>query len=116
MVNRGAVILKYKDPAVSWINDADPVENTSVITKSDVNLENTVYLISNDDCDGEDAVSDWVRVNFKTLFENELNGWYTDESLWPKKRTYKIFQEWFDIEYHSVIMDTVGDEIYDDEI
>lgn len=24
MINRTAVILKYKEPAVQWINDADP--------------------------------------------------------------------------------------------
>ena len=31
--------------------------------------------------------------------------WYTDESLWPKKRTLKMFREWFAIEYRSMVWD-----------
>lgn len=58
----------------------------------------------------------WSRKNHAALFENELEGWYTDETLWPRNRDYKTFKEWFEVECHSVIMDTVGGEIYDDEI
>ena len=50
------------------------------------------------------------------FFENELEGWYTDETLWPKNRDYKTFMEWIEVECHSVVLDTVGGEIYDDEI
>ena len=32
-----------------------------------------------------------------------------DDRLWPKKRTLKLFHDWFKVEYHSVIEDTVGD-------
>ena len=34
-----------------------------------------------------------------------LVDWYTDESLWPKKRSLKMFREWFDIQYHSMVWD-----------
>jgi hypothetical protein len=50
------------------------------------------------------------------LFEAELEGWYTDPSMWPQELTWKLFCEWFDVEYHTVLIDTVGDEIYDDEL
>ena len=116
MINRGAVILKYKEPAVKWIYEADPVDDDPGITMKDVNCENTIYLVTNEDCDGEVAVERWIRRNYKVLFESELEGWYTDPALWPKTRTYKKFKEWFEVEYHSVLIDTVGGEIYDDEI
>ena len=77
--------------------------------------ERTVYLISEEDADGEEAVQNWVEANFGAMFENELDGWYTDPDLWPRKRTLALFREWFEVEYHSVIVDTVGGEIYDDE-
>ena len=54
-------------------------------------------------------------MNYEALFENELEGWYTDESLWPKKRDLKLFREWFNVECHTVIEDTVGLPIEDDE-
>ena len=116
MVNRAALLLKYKDPAIRWINDADPGEKTHEITAADVNRERTVYLISEKDADDAPAVNRWIKRNFKILFEEELEGWYTDPSLWPQKRTLKLFREWFDVECHSVLIDTVGGAIYDDDI
>ena len=118
MVNRAAIMMRYKDPAVRWINEADPYpyEDDLGVTAESVNHERTVYLVSDEDGDGDQAVSRWVKRNFKALFETELESWYTDPDLWPKKRTFKLFQQWFAVECHSMLIDTVGGKIYDDEI
>ncbi len=113
MLNRGAVILKYKGPIFKWIIEADPSERKAEMNVEEANQERTVYLISDDDAENVDK---WILENFDTLFEAELEGWYTDETLWPRNRDYEVFMEWFDVECHSVIMDTVGGKIYDDEI
>lgn len=113
MVNRAAVILKYREPFIRWINEADPYHEDPEITIEDANEEGTVYLIATDDAENFD---DWLNLNYKDLFESELEDWYTDESLWPKKLSKKMFDEWFYVECHSVLIDTVGDEIYDDEM
>lgn len=115
MLNRAAVILKYKDPAVQWINDADPYDDDPQISIEEVNRERTVYLISERDADDDKALSRWIKANFAELFEAELEGWYTDVSLWPQKRTYGLFQEWFEVECHTMVEDTVGSLIVDDE-
>ena len=115
MINRSALLLKYKEPAVRWINDADPVGGSPAISLDDVNDERTVYLISEDDGDGPEAVHRWVKKNYKALFESELDGWYCDPALWPKNLSFKLFQSWFDIECHTVLVDTVGGPIIEDE-
>ena len=115
MINRAAVILKYKTPAVKWVNDADPINDNPGITTESINEERTVYLITDEDADTLDIFNQWIKKNFKALFENELEGWYTDERLWPKKRNLKLFYEWFEVECHSVIVDTVESPIEDDE-
>ena len=61
-----------------------------------------------------EALEEWIKMNYEALFENDLQGWYTDESLWPKKRDLKLFREWFDVECHTVVEDTVGVPIEDD--
>jgi len=53
-------------------------------------------------------------MNFKNLFESELEGWYTDPDLWPKPLTLKLFHKWFDTEFHTVIIDTVDKPLFDD--
>lgn len=116
MVNRGAMILKYKKPAVDWINEADPVQEDPGITLESVNEDRTIYLLRNDIAEDPALLEDWLKMNVDVLFESELEGWYNDESLWPKKRDYSLFKKWFDVEFHSVLVDTVGEPIVDDEI
>ncbi len=113
MINRAAVILKYKAPFIKWVNDADPYKDDPGITLESANQDRTVYLILESDAE---KLEEWVSLNFKQLFENELEDWYKDESLWPKKRNRKLFYEWFEVNCHSVLIDTVGSKIIDDEI
>ncbi len=115
MVNRTALLLTYKEPAIQWINEADPVvEESFIFTEQQVNTERTVYLISRDDGENEVTQNAWVKRNFKQLFESELEGWYTDPDLWPKPMTLKLFYKWFDTEFNTVLIDTVDEPIFDD--
>lgn len=114
MLNRTALYLQYKEPAIGWINEADPVEGDMVLTGEQVNSERTVYLISDNDGENEETQQRWIKRNFKQLFETELEGWYTDPELWPKPLTLKLFHEWFDTKFNTVIIDTVDGPIIDD--
>lgn len=51
MVNRGAVILRYKAPFVKWIQEADPSGQKLELTIEQANREKTVYLISDEDAE-----------------------------------------------------------------
>lgn len=116
MLNRSALILRYKEPAVRWINEADPNPDGPEITLEDVNEERTVYLIDEEVADTPEQLRKWIKANFHPLFESELGGWYVDPDLWPQKLTLKLFDEWFTVECHTMIFDTVGGPIEDDEI
>lgn len=116
MVNRAAIILKYTQKAVNWINDADPVEENPGITIEKANDDRMIYLISEENADDPKETERWLKANYETLFEVELDSWYVDKTLWPKNRTYKLFKEWFQIECHTMIEDTVGTPIIDDDL
>ena len=115
MINRAAVLLRYKEPAVAWINETDPFNDDPGITLESVNEERTVYLIRDQDGDTPADVEKWIKLNYDVLFESELDGWYTDEELWPDNRNIELFRKWFDVECHTVIVDTVDSAIEDDE-
>lgn len=108
--------MRYKEPAVAWINEADPNDQDPGVTLASVNEERTVYLVSDEDADTPVILTRWLERNFLDLFEKELEGWYVDASLWPKTRDLKTFNTWFTVECHTLLFDTVGGEIYDDEI
>ena len=115
MINRAAVILRYKDPTVAWINAADPCDRDRAITLEAANEERTVYLISDEDADTVSTLDRWIRRNYRQLFESELEGWYTNPTLWPEDRSLYRFREWFDVQCHTVLVDTVGGVICDDD-
>lgn len=116
MINRSSITLKYKQPAVKWINEADPYNDNPGITLESVNEDRTVYLIREEDADTPDDLKEWIKLNHEALFERELDGWYSDESLWPKKLTLSLFYKWFEVECNTVIIDTVDYDIVDEEI
>jgi hypothetical protein len=87
MLNRAALILRYKQPFVDWINAADPSPTSHPLTLAEVNQELTVYLIEVED---QDELAEWLARHHGELFEEELNGWYTDPAPWPRDRSLKI--------------------------
>ena len=103
MINRAAILLKYRKPAIDWINEADPYHDDPGITADEV-------------ADSPEAIETWLKANHQVLFERELDGWYSDPTLWPKDRSYKQFKKWFIPECHSVIEDTLEEPIIDDEL
>lgn len=114
MINRAAIILKYNEEAVEWINSSDPYCDDPGINIDQVNDDRTVYLISDEDAGDQKCFDRWVRLNYQALFERELLSWYTDEDFWPADRSFDVFRRWFDIEVHTIIEDTVDDEIIDE--
>jgi len=115
VVNRGALILRYKEPAVRWINDADPSPSSDPVDLALVNEERTVYLINDSAGNDSDSLNRWLKRNYAHLFEIELEGWYTDPDLWPKQRSYELFRQWFEPELHTVLIDLGDTAIFDDE-
>jgi hypothetical protein len=72
VTNRATVILKYKEPAIRWIVEADPVDGDLGVTVDSFNED----LISDGDGDTSEALERWIKRKYKTLFEEELEGWY----------------------------------------
>ena len=112
MVNRAALLLKAKKPFVEWINKSDPYNKSTNLSMAEVNEDRTVYLIN--DLEAEN-LDEWITLNCANLFENELEDWYTDESLWPQNRDLELFKKWFAVECHTVLIDTGSGPIVDDE-
>lgn len=111
MLNRAALIIRYKQPFVDWINAVDPSPSPDLLTLADVDRERTVYLVEVED---EDELDQWLAGNHEELFEEELRGWYTDPALWPQDRSLKRWEEWCSLELHTVVEDT-GDSALEDD-
>jgi hypothetical protein len=113
VVNRAALILRYKQPFVDWINAVDAAPGSHTLTLADVEEERTVYLVEVED---PDDLKRWLAFNYEWLFEEELNGWYTDAAMWPKDRSLKKLKEWCSFELNTVVIDTGASPLEDDDL
>ena len=107
-INRSIIILHYKQPFLDWLMGADPNPPTDM-TLGDLGNDGDAFMIPGDNVvDGMPEAVKWVEKHWRMLFEHILEGWLVDESLWPQKRTLKMFREWFAIEYRSMVWDLVN--------
>lgn len=66
--------------------------------------EGDIYLLP--DFETTQQMESWLKKNFDELFSEQLHNWYTDESMWPQNRTFKMFGEWFSYSLYTMIFDT----------
>jgi hypothetical protein len=111
MLNRSALIVRYKQPFVDWINSIDSGPESEV-SLEEGNEENNVYLIEVED---EEELDEWLDLHSEELFEDELYSWYTDPSLWPEDRSTELFRAWCAFELYTMVYDTGSTPLEDDE-
>jgi len=63
----------------------------------------------------EDELAEWLARHHEALFEEELNGWYTDPALWPRDQSLKMLEEWCSFELNTVVVDTGESPLRHDE-
>jgi hypothetical protein len=106
-INRSVAIIRPKQPFVDWANSI-PDENSKYTVESFRN-DCTVVLIP--EYDTEEDARGYINGVWGELFENELVSWYTDELLWPEDPTQEVFWQWFEVEFHSMVVDPYQDPI-----
>jgi len=99
-INRSAIVVRPAQPFLDWLHQVDP---TSIkFTLDDLGKEPSIYLLPEyDDVEGISVLAKFS----KRIFEEELEGWWTERSAWPREQGLAEFREWFELIFHSVIFD-----------
>jgi hypothetical protein len=108
VINRVAAVIRPKAPFLAWIHSIPDMEMTDFTLDKLRSNEQTVFLLP--ECFSLDESVTYVDKIYKTIFETELEGWWIDAADWPQKMTVKMFHEWFDVELHSMVLDTTGED------
>jgi len=110
-INRSGLVIRAKEPFRNWILSLP--EQPVNLTLEEINEDNTLYLITEyeDDKDREKL----LRKKYMAIFYELLEDWCLDEAYWPKSRTITTFKKWFDVEFHSIVVDLVGNQIIHEE-
>ena len=90
-INRTAITILPKKPYVDWANsfgDRGP--------KMELENNQATTLLIPEEYD-EFNYEEFLKNNWKMLFEEELAAWMDDPELWPKNRDYATFKKWFKV-------------------
>ncbi|MCK5247679.1 hypothetical protein KAR02_12305 [Candidatus Bipolaricaulota bacterium] len=100
MLNRCVVTIRAKEPLCVWLRSLPDCDD---ITLDQVNQETTAYLLPvyMDDDEQDEVLAQY----YDLLFEEELAGWWTAKDDWPENRSLEMFKSWFDVDFHSVVVD-----------
>ena len=107
LVERDAVIVRAKQPFLEWLQSIPEID-VEDLTLEELNVEATILLIP--EMETMDAVNAYLRPGKVAIMEQELEDWCPDKDVWPRPRTANLFDEWFTLDYHSFILDTVYDD------
>jgi len=98
-INRSVAIIRPRQLFIEWANSLPDADRK--LSLDDFGNDRTTVLIAPYD-DDEEA---WARIGeiWEDLFEEELSGWCTHEAWWPTGRDERMFRQWFDVEFHSMV-------------
>jgi hypothetical protein len=102
LLNRSLLIVRPRRPFLDWCRKLDGSDG---VTLEELREEPTGYLLS--EYEDEDDREPVLAHFWDLVFEHELMAWSDDEALWPRERTFAIFQQWFEVEMSSLVIDIV---------
>jgi hypothetical protein len=110
MLNRGLLVIKAKEPFRQWLLSLPDPDDFTI---EEINDDSTAYLVPEfyDDKQRDKVLSKFCKI----IFEEQLEGWWEDEKDWPVKRDLRTFKQWFDYEFHSLVVDLDDTELIDEE-
>ena len=89
-LDQTAFVVVPRAPYAAW---AASLGRPSV-EPHELEMFRTVYLVDDvEDLDPEEV----LRRHWREVFEHELFAWIEERSTWPKRRTYEMFCEWFEV-------------------
>jgi len=111
-INRSIAIIRIKQSFVDWANQLPDAEFKSSL--DDFKTDCLAVLIPDYDTDEEAVV--FINEIYEDIFTQILSDWSIEESWWPQDRTNEKFWQWFEVELHSIVMDSSTEPIEEEEL
>lgn len=101
MIDRAVVMLIPKAPFYEWANAVFP---GSPMSAEDMD-EYSSYLLNDDILPQEPKAA--LEEIWEWLFEAQLFSICTDDSTWPQELSWKLFTDWFELKFSTVVYDLI---------
>lgn len=110
-LDRIAVVLRPTEALLNWLTE-QPNQDPS-LDLNDLCNDCTTLLIPG--FTSPDEAFEFLEERYAALFDNELASLGVPAECWPNDRNFELFNEWFDVEFHSLVYDLVEEDVLIDE-
>lgn len=101
-LHRVALIVRPKRRYKEWADSVAGSDEDPIFDLEEARAAPAVYLIApSDDASLQDLIDRYAD----DIFEEQLEGWHTDESAWPVNRSAHVFRDWFDVSLGPWVVD-----------
>ncbi len=112
-LNRSLIVITPKQPYIDWLNSLNIVGNKYTVDQ--YRDDCTTYLVS--DISDKEEVKKITNNNYRFFFEQNLRGITRERNCWPARITLELFIEWFEVRYHTMILDISDEPLgYDEDL
>ena len=107
IINRSIAIIRPKQPFVDWANELPDAEWKSSLDE----FKTDCFVLLIPEYHTDEEAKKYIDNIYELLF-----GWCTEESWFPHNRTNDMFWHWFEVELHSIVMDSSKYPIFKEEM
>lgn len=103
-IDRIAAIIKPTEHFLKWLKSTSYKDEA--LNLEDIQTDCSIVLIP--DFEDITQASEFIEDNYEAIFENELLLWNEDNSDWPEVLTLDSFYQWFDVHFHTMVLDATA--------
>lgn len=100
-IDRVAAVVKPTASMLEWLNNQPG--QTDNLTLETLRKDCLVLLIPA--FDGPNQALEYIKQIYRGIFEAELISWGVKKRDWPEDMSLERFNQWFELEFHSILYD-----------
>jgi hypothetical protein len=100
MINRSAVVVRYREAFRDWLRSIGVEEE-----EFEDHCDKSVYLIG--ECEYPEDREEILRESAGEIFYEEVSAWHLDSEQYPDFNDFTLFTEWFETEFFDMVSDAL---------
>ena len=108
MLNRSAVVVRYREAFRDWLRSIGVEEE-----EFEDHGDKSVYLIG--ECQYPEDQEEVLRESSSAIFYEEVSAWHLDPEQHPDFNDFALFKSWFETEYFDTVSDALDEPLKKDD-
>lgn len=109
-IDRMALVLQPKEAFITWLKEIHKEEFAKEEGSEKLTMLTEPSVILIPVIEDDEAFENYITLHYASWLAYEFGSWCENEEEWPEQRDFEAFQEYFDVNVHSIVIDNVSDE------